>query len=108
MAYSKSKYITIAAVLYLVVFFAFASGVVNSILEGSMARAIVVPSSSIQSIGETLVTIMILFMGMVGMYLLYQAANAACMKNQWVFVTSGSVTVTIALILGLYLVQLKI
>jgi hypothetical protein len=108
MAYSTSKYITIAAVLYLVVFFAFASGVVNSIIEGSMARAIVVPSRSIQSIGETIVTIMILFMGMVGMYLLYQAGNATSMKNQWVLVTSGSVTVTIALVLGLNLVQLKI
>jgi hypothetical protein len=107
MTYSKSKYITIAAALYLVVFFAFASGLVNSIIEGSKAQAIVVPSRSIQSIGETIVTIMILFMGMVGIYLLYQAGKATSMRNQWVFVASGFVTVTIALVLGYNLVQLK-
>jgi hypothetical protein len=107
MAYSKSKYITIGAALYLVVFFAFASGLVNSIIEGSKAQAIVVPSRSIQSIGETIVTIMILFMGMVGIYLLYQAGKATSMRNQWVFVASGFVTVTIALVLGYNLVQLK-
>jgi hypothetical protein len=107
MAYSRSKYITIGAVLYLVIFFAFASGLVNSIIEGSNARAIVVPSRSVQSIGETVVTIMILFMGMVGIYLLYQAGKAPSMRNQWVFVTSGFVTVAIALVLGYNLVQLK-
>lgn len=107
MAYSKSKYITIGAVLYLVIFFAFASGLVNSIIEGSRARAIVVPSRSIQSIGETVVTIMILFMGMVGIYLLYQSGKAASIRNQWVFVTSGFVTVAIALVVGYNLVHLK-
>jgi hypothetical protein len=107
MAYSRSKYITIGAVLYLVIFFAFASGLVNSIIEGSNARAIVVPSRSVQSIGETVVTIMILFMGMVGIYLLYQAGMAPSMRNQWVYVTSGFVTVAIALVLGYNLVQLK-
>jgi hypothetical protein len=107
MAYSRSKYITIGAVVYLVIFFAFASGLVNSIIEGSKARAIVVPSRSVQSIGETIVTVMILFMGMVGIYLLSQVGKAASMRNQWVFVTSGFVTVAIALVLGYNLVQLK-
>ena len=69
MLYSKSKYITIAAIVYLVIFFAFASGLVNSIIEGSRTKAFVVPSRSIQTIGETIVTVMILFMGMFGAYL---------------------------------------
>ncbi|HEX9318276.1 MAG TPA: hypothetical protein VF884_05005 [Nitrososphaeraceae archaeon] len=107
MLYSKSKYITVAGILYLVVFFAFASGLVNSIIEGSRARAIVVPSRSIQSIGETAVTVMILFMGMVGAYLLFQTGKATSVRNQWVFLTIGFTILTVSLMVGFYLVHLK-
>jgi hypothetical protein len=107
MLYSKSKYITIAAIVYLVLFFAFASGLVNSIIEGSRATGLVVPSRSIQTIGETIVTVMILFMGMFGAYLLYLVGKATSVKNQWTFVTSGIVVITIALVLGFNLVKIK-
>ncbi len=107
MLYSKSKYITIGAVVYLVAFFAFASGLVNSIIEGSRAKAFVVPSRSVQTIGETTVTVMILFMGMFGAYLLYLVGKATSIKNQWAFVTSGLVVISIALVLGFNLVKIK-
>lgn len=104
---SKSKYITVASIVYLVVFFAFASGIVNSIIEGSRARAIVVPSRSIQSIGETAVTVMILFMGLVGAYMLYQTGKTTSVRNQWVFLTIGFTIITVSLMVGFYLVHLK-
>jgi hypothetical protein len=44
---------------------------------------------------------------MVGIYLLYQSGKAASIRNQWVFVTSGFVTVAIALVVGYNLVHLK-
>lgn len=107
MLYSKSKYTTIAAIVYLVIFFAFASGLVNSIIEGSRTKAFVVPSRSIQTIGETIVTVMILFMGMFGAYLLYLVGKATSVKNQWAFVTSGLVVIAISLVLGFNLVKIK-
>src|SRR5678816_2390082 len=70
---STSKYITIATVLYLVAFFAFASGLVNSIIEGGRSKGIIIPSRSVQTIGETTVIVVILFMGMFGAYLLYNS-----------------------------------
>jgi hypothetical protein len=57
---------------------------VNSIIEGPAAKALVVPSRSIQSIGETIVTVMILFMGLIGAYLLYESGKAQSAKKQWV------------------------
>ena len=58
-----TKYLTLATVLYLVAFFAFASGLVNSIIEGARSREFIIPSRSVQTIGETIVIVMILFMG---------------------------------------------
>jgi hypothetical protein len=89
----KSKYIIIASIIYLVIFFAFASGLVNSIIEGPAAKALVVPSRSIQSIGETIVTVMILFMGLIGAYLLYESGKAQSAKKQWVFLIAGFATI---------------
>ena len=104
---STSKYITIATVLYLVAFFAFASGLVNSIIEGGRARGIIVPSRSIQTIGETTVTVVILFIGMFGAYLLYSSGKAATPKSQWAFLIGGFVVLLISLIVGFSIIKIK-
>ena len=72
---SPSKYITLATVIYLVAFFAFASGLVNSIIEGARSRQFIIESESVQTVGETIVIVMILFMGMFGAYLLYNSGK---------------------------------
>jgi hypothetical protein len=107
---STSKYITIATVVYLIAFFAFASGLVNSIIEGAGARSkqFIIPSRSIQTIGETIVIVMILFMGMFGAYLLYNSGKTASSKNQWGFLTGGFTVLIIALIVGFHIVGIKI
>ena len=105
---STSKYITLATVLYLVAFFAFASGLVNSIIEGARSREFVIPSRSVQTIGETIVIVMILFMGMFGAYLLYNSGKAASTKSQWAFMIGGFTVLTVALIVGFSIVKIKI
>ena len=103
-----SKYLTLATVLYLVAFFAFASGLVNSIIEGARSGEFIVPSRSVQTIGETIVIVMILFMGMFGAYLLYNSGKAATSKSQWAFLTGGFTLLTIALVVGFHIVKIKI
>lgn len=105
---STSKFITLATVLYLVAFFAFASGLVNSIIEGGQSREFIIPSRSVQTIGETIVIVMIFFMGMFGAYLLYNSGKAASPKSQWAFMTGGFTVLTIALIVGFSIVKIKI
>jgi len=105
---STSKYITIATVVYLVAFFAFASGLVNSIIEGSRSKEFIIPSRSIQTIGETIVIVMILFMGMFGAYLLYNSGKTSTPKSQWGLLSGGFTALTIALIVGFSIVKIKI
>jgi hypothetical protein len=104
---STSKYITIASVLYLVAFFAFASGLVNSIIEGGRSKGIIIPSRSIQTIGETTVIVVILFMGMFGAYLLYSSGKAASSKSQWSFLIGGFTVLIIALTVGFSIIKIK-
>ncbi|HZO11242.1 MAG TPA: hypothetical protein VFB48_03915 [Nitrososphaeraceae archaeon] len=104
---STSKYITIASILYLVAFFAFASGLVNSIIEGGRSKGIIIPSRSVQTIGETTVIVVILFMGMFGAYLLYSSGKAASSKSQWSFLIGGFTVLIIALTVGFSIIKIK-
>src|SRR5215467_11104712 len=65
----------IATVTYLILFFLLGSGLFNSIIEGPRQNpsTFIVPTRSAQTIGETIVTTMILFIGMAGALLLYRS-----------------------------------
>src|SRR5215510_3352288 len=104
---TASKYVTIISVVYLVIFFAFASGLVNAIIEGTRAKAFVLPTRTIQTIGETIVTVMILFMGLFGIYLIYKSGVISQPKNQWSFLAGGFILIVISLVVGFHLVKIK-
>jgi hypothetical protein len=107
---SASRIVLIASVLYLVIFFALVSGIINAILEGSLTPqgTFIIPSRSAQTLGETIVTTMILFMGMVGAYLLYRSGQALTTKSQETLLAAGFGVLFISLTLGLMLVNIKV
>ena len=110
MHYRSSKLVLIAAVAYLVVFFALASGLFNSIIEGSRQgtrSSFILPSRSVQTIGETIVTMMILFMGMVGAFLLYRSGKAITPKTQEGLLAAGFTVLMISLMIGFTLINFK-
>lgn len=104
------KAIMIVTVVYLVLFFALGSGLFNSIIEGTArsTRTFIIPTRSIQTIGETIVTTMILFIGMAGAFLLYKAGNSVNPKNQGGLLIAGFATIGIAMLLGFRLVDIKV
>ena len=110
MVLSASRIVLIASVLYLVIFFALVSGIINAILEGSLTPqgTFIIPSRSAQTLGETIVTTMILFMGMAGVFLLYKSGQALTTKTQEAFLAAGFVVLSISLVLGLMLVNIKV
>ena len=63
---THSKVVWIVAVAYLTTFFALASGLINALIEGRGINRFMIPSRSAQTIGETVVITLILFMGMAG------------------------------------------
>src|SRR5205823_12738050 len=100
----------IPAITYLVIFFLLGSGVFNSIIEGptQSTSTFIVPSRSVQTIGETIVTTMILFIGMAGSFLLYRSGKTNTLKSQEGLLAAGFAVLGISLMLGFRLIYFKI
>lgn len=109
MLLNASQLALIVAMTYLIIFFLLGSGLFNSIIEGPgvSVSTFIVPSRSIQTIGETIVTTMILFIGMAGAFLLYRAGKTLNPKSQGGLLAAGFTIIGIALILGFRLVNIK-
>ncbi len=107
---NKSKIIIIVTILYLVLFYAFASGLVNSLLQqDSIPKGMtIVPSRSIQSISETVIFVFILFIGMSGAYLIYRSGTTSTLKHQYAFLVAGFAIMSLSLLLGFHLVNSKV
>src|ERR687888_633625 len=105
---SGTQITMVVAISYLVVFFSLGSGLINAILEGGRyTRSFVIPTRSAQTIGETIVTTMILFMGMSGALLIYRAGKARTPKAQEALLTAGFAVLAISLTLGFRIVDIK-
>src|ERR671938_1332936 len=106
---SGTQITMVVAISYLVVFFSLGSGLINAILEGGRyTRSFVIPTRSAQTIGETIVTTMILFMGMSGVFLVYRSGKATTLKTREALLASGFAVTGMALILGFRLIDFKV
>jgi hypothetical protein len=109
MSSKSSKLAVVAAIIYLMVFFALASGIINALIEGAAAGsgAFILPTRSAQTFGETIVLVFILFIGMGGAIMLYRAGAVGTTKTQGIFLASGFALIAISMMLGFTLVNLK-
>ena len=105
---TPSKVVWIVAVAYLTTFFALASGMINALLEGRGINRFMIPSRQAQTVGETVVLTLILFMGMAGAFMLYQSGRSANPKVQKALLIAGFGVLGIALMLGFILVGVKL
>ena len=105
---STSKFVWAIAVAYLAAFFALASGVINALIEGAGVNRFIIPSRSVQTVGETVVITLILFIGMSGTFMLYQSGRSANPKVQKALLIAGFGVLGIALLLGFILVEVKL
>jgi hypothetical protein len=105
---THSKVVWIVAVAYLTTFFALASGMINALIEGRGINRFMIPSRSAQTIGETVVITLILFMGMAGAFMLYYSGRSPNPKVQKALLIAGFGVLGIALLLGFILVGVKL
>ena len=105
---THSKVVWIVAVAYLTTFFALASGLINALIEGGGINRFMIPSRSAQTIGETVVITLILFMGMAGAFMLYYSGRSPNPKVQKALLIAGFGVLGIALLLGFILVGVKL
>ncbi len=108
MLVSTSKVVWIVAVAYLAMFFALASGMINALIEGAGINRFMVQSRSVQTVGETVVITLILFIGMAGALMLYQSGRSPNPKVQKVLLMAGFGVLGISLLLGFIIVQVKL
>ena len=105
---TPSKVVWIVAVAYLTTFFALASGLINALIEGRGINRFMIPSRSAQTVGETVVITLILFMGMAGAFMLYHSGRSTNPKVQKSLLIAGFGVLGIALLLGFILVGVKL
>jgi hypothetical protein len=105
---TQSKVAWIVAVAYLALFFALASGMINAIVEGRSIKGFILPTRSVQTIGETVVVTLVLFMGMAGALMLYQSGRSPNPKVQQALMITGFGVIGIALLVGFILVNVKL
>jgi FtsH-binding integral membrane protein len=105
---THSKVVWIVAVAYLTMFFALASGMINALIEGRGINRFMIPSRSAQTVGETVVITLILFMGMAGAFMLYYSGRSPNPKVQKALLIAGFGVLGIALLLGFILVGVKL
>jgi hypothetical protein len=103
-----SKVVWIVAVAYLTTFFALTSGLINALIEGRGINRFMIPSRSAQTVGETVVVTLLLFIGMAGAFMLYQSGRSANPKVQKALLIAGFGVLGIALLLGFILVGVKL
>ena len=105
---THSKVVWIVAVAYLTTVFALASGLINALIEGRGINRFMIPSRSAQTVGETVVITLILFMGMAGAFMLYYSGRSPNPKVQKALLIAGFGVLGIALLLGFILVGVKL
>ena len=105
---NTSKIVWVVAVGYLAFFFALASGMINAIIEGRNLSGFILPSRAAQTIGETVVITLVLFIGMAGTFMLYHSGRATNPKVQQALLIAGFGVLGIALLLGFIMVSVKL
>ena len=107
---SNSKLLLVVSIIYLIFFFSLSSGLINAILEGENLpnNLTFIPSRSFQTMSETIILVIILFVGTIGTFLLYQSGKVLTLKAQYGFITGGFCVIVLSLVLGFMIINIKI
>ncbi len=105
-----NKIVTLTSIIYLIFMFAFASGAIHALIEGSRTgeQFFLVPNRSTQTMAETVLSTLILFAGLGGMYLIHKSSKPQTAKTQKMFFIGGFSIIGISLLASFLLVSFKI
>lgn len=98
-------------IVYMIVFFTFAAGVVNGLLEGTDERVqsfVIYPGRGIQTPPETFMYFFAMILGTLGVYLLYMSGRQTVRKRiSDFYIMLGFTVLLIAFTLTLYIFDIK-
>ncbi|MEM2760571.1 MAG: hypothetical protein QXU32_10025 [Nitrososphaerales archaeon] len=104
------RVVSIASIIYLIFMFAFASGSIHALIEESRAQQqlLLIPDRSTQSMTEAVLSTLIFFFGLSGVYFIHRSARPQVAKAQKMFFIAGFVIMAIALLAGFLILQFKV
>lgn len=98
----------ILASIYILIYFAFASGVINAITEGqNYTQAVFLPSRAVQNNYETMIGVTLLVFGFVGALIAVKAFNVEKLYEKYALLGSGFLIMMVSLIFMFRIMELK-
>ena len=102
------KPVLILASIYVLIYFAFAAGLINAIIEGhDYNQAVFLPSRAVQNNYETMIGITLLVFGFVGALIAVKAFNVEKLYEKYALLGSGFLIMTVSLIFIYKIMELK-
>jgi hypothetical protein len=102
------KPVLILASIYVLIYFAFAAGLINAIIEGhDYNQAVFLPSRAVQNNYETMIGITLLVFGFVGALIAVKAFNVEKLYEKYALLGSGFLIMMVSLIFMYKIMELK-
>ena len=102
------KPVVILAIVYVLIYFAFAAGIINAIIEGhDYNQAVFLPSRAVQNNYETMIGITLLVFGFLGTMIAVKAFNVEKLHEKYALLGSGFLIIIISLIFMYKIMELK-
>ena len=102
------KPVLILASIYVLIYFAFAAGLINAIIEGhDYNQAVFLPSRAVQNNYETIIGITLLLFGFVGALIAIKAFNVEKLYEKYALLGSGFLIMMVSLIFMYKIMELK-
>jgi hypothetical protein len=100
--------VLILASIYILIYFAFASGLINAIIEGqNYTQAVFLPSRAVQNNYETMIGVSLLVFGFVGALIAVKAFNVEKLYEKYALLGSGFLIMMVSLIFMFRIMELK-
>ena len=102
------KPVIILASIYVLIYFAFAAGIINAIIEGhDYNKAVFLPSRAVQNNYETMIGVVLLVFGFVGALIAVKAFNVEKLNEKYALLGSGFLIMMVSLIFMYKIMELK-
>jgi len=105
----SSKLIALFSGIYLVAFFAIGSGIISALVEAKNIQPfLLIPDRGVQTIGESIIGVMIMFMGLGGIVLVHRSTKPTGKRKQTNYFIAGFAVLTISIMAEYMLLTFKI
>lgn len=104
-----NKLLPVVTGIYLIAFFALASGTVSALVEAkNIQPLLLIPDRGVQTIGESIISVMIMLMGLGGIVLAHRSTKPATRRKQTHYFITGFAVLAISIMAGYMVLVFKI